>query len=177
MRVLAVAACLIVCACGPQGGLVEPTVAAKAAPAAMLEKVSSAELAALNEVASEACRCSRSADAGIDCWAAFSKQTRRFGKGNYFANACAPVSTAIVCFNDDSKEARFCVPTERTLLDGHGTTLCSAEEDRIVEAIYMRTMRKTGDGRRAMDAASAAARDLIKGLTVEAPESEGGCTG
>jgi hypothetical protein len=163
MRVLLFAAFLTASACTPHDG--------------GQRAISGDEVSALRQVAEEACRCARSSGDTSQCWTRFRERTQHLAFSGSYASACFPVSTALECYNETDADGGFCISTGHTLVFGDEAELCSEEEARTVEAIYAQTLRATGDDERALDAASAAAGDLIRGVEVQAPNVESGCGG
>lgn len=139
--------------------------------------VPASEVAALQAVADDACRCNRASPDDKSCWEAFNARTAAHGDAALLASACAPVSTEMTCFKEDHPEARFCIATGHHLV-GTDHELCSAEEVRIVDTTFTATLRRTGDDyEQAHAAADKVANDLILGRSVPLPEAEGGCAG
>lgn len=151
----------------------QPAEAGLATPAPVTEL----EIAALQVLADDACRCARASPEDKTCRDAFTARTARHGRGAEVASACAPVSTEMSCFNEDRQDAQFCIVTGYSLV-GTGRTLCSAEEARIVDATFNATLERTSDDYgQASVAATRAADALIRGERVSLPIAEAGCTG
>lgn len=173
IRLLAGVLLLILAGCGGDHPSA-PTAKAVALPRAAIP---AAEIAALQGIADDACRCSRASPDDRTCWETFSARTVAHQPSPPVGTACAPVSTALTCFNEDQPEARFCITTGHDLV-GTDYVLCSAEEARIVDATFTATLKRTGDNyEQANAAARKAASDLILGSSVPLPDAEGGCTG
>ena len=173
IRLLAGVLLLFLAGCGET----EPSVAAGAAVSPR-PPVLASEVAALQAVADDACRCERASPGDKSCWEVFSARTAAYRDAVQVASACAPVSTEMTCFNGDQPEANFCITTGHHLV-GTPYRLCSAEEAAIVDATFTATLKRSGDDyEQAGAAASKAAADLILGRSVPMPVAgEGGCAG
>lgn len=173
IRSLAGALLLFLSGCGGD----QPSAPTARAAALPRPPVPAAEIAALQALSDDACRCKRASPDDRTCWETFNTRTAAHQDSAPVATACAPVSTEMICFNEDQPDARFCITTGYNLV-GTNYDLCSAEEARIVDATFTATLKRTGDDYgRANAAARKAAGDLILGRPVPLPAVEGGCTG
>jgi hypothetical protein len=140
------------------------------------EETPQLDVARLQIVADEACRCSRergTEDGVGQCWSSYERQAAPHRTGS-MALACGPGSAEWDCFGDD------CQPSVAT--DRSPSGLCSNEEREIIAAIWAHELDgafSEAETERAYDRASAAARRaqqafrLGQKVSVPAPPKSG----
>jgi hypothetical protein len=172
MRVMLVIAAVLLAGCGePKSDAPTPTVAASQSQPPARSAVNVSEL---QQIAEQACLCARSGGGGESCWKSFNDKVRAHEEGVPVGTACAPVSTSLRCFDDETAD-RFCIVTGHHLVGSDLPQLCTDREVKIVETAFYEVVERTDDYKQAKREAERVMKALMRGEPLPLPTSPKGC--